>query len=497
MFSFVSGVQVWQTRFDELDDVVDPFMPMTFDPLSTKLVLNCDRKVYVFVLPCLIDYYKFDVKGMACRSDCRANPILTKEIIPSVRENQLQTPSNSSRAFPSPMHFLFRDIDVGRGVHRFVRFATPFYASRMAVMIHKNMSFSIIFVSFVDILSPSFVNLVSHLRDGCIVDHGFNEIIIKETLAIDFTSLYDIECIVAFPNDRRNNDHIAIFGSNVELTKAIFIDLKHNSQELVHLKTGMVYAYIQSKDGLKMMCLKQHSVLIIDLERKRIAHEVQYQVNLLRWYYTCHWGRHFERFEVLSTNKSDEEDNDEKSDEEDNDEESNQEDNDEVDNDEEDVNASCFIRAATSLAPPQILKDGRIVLLGWSTEYKKPILITPITNDQDLKKATSRSCDVMPCWALDDAFQEFSFTEFDKDWKSITSIGIFCSKGNKLIAKLSSIKHFAGERCKRFCRDSWTPQMARSLGFDAFAYIRAYNMALHKNDGRLKITVCSKCAIQK
>eukprot|EP00210_Caulerpa_lentillifera_P007825 g7467.t1 len=451
LFSFFSGVQVWQTVLNGSFYLEDRFMPLSFNALSTTLVVNCDNDVYVFVPPCLIKDYIFDDKCVHCEIDFKNNPDLDEEVFSIVKEDQLQTVSSSVLGLQSLLNLCFQQIEGKHTKHQFIKVANPFFTSKMAIMIHKDTCFSIILASLREICSSDFVHLVENLLQGSKVEHEFREIQIQEGLAKQkFMSFLDIECIVLYPNKRQSNDFIAILGTDGFHTNAIFIDPTANSQELLCFETGMVYDYVQSKDGLKVMCMKENGILIIDLEQKAIEHMVDYQVNFLKWININYQEKKLKIMEIESSSE----------------------------NDDAKEYYPRYLHKRKCRAPPQIANNGKSILLGWSVKDQEPVFITPTTNDQDLNASTIKEKKIVPCWALDDTFQKFSFIVFDKYWQSIISIGTYSSKNSK---------------CKHFHQDDWTSQFKRVLMNIEFVVHETCNMVLCECDGYLNLLVYDPC----
>jgi len=86
VLSLFYGVQVWQTRLDDgISGTTNFFSSITFDALSTKVVVNCSNIVYVFVLPCLIEQYKVDFKGIDRRMDFKNDLDLARDVISVIK----------------------------------------------------------------------------------------------------------------------------------------------------------------------------------------------------------------------------------------------------------------------------------------------------------------------------------------------------------------------------------------------------------------------------
>eukprot|EP00210_Caulerpa_lentillifera_P008054 g7691.t1 len=478
LFSFSSEVMVWSTKLElqELGEYNSVFLQ--FDALSSKLLIFDSNIVRICVPPCLVKDFDLEFK-------C-TNIILERkeEHIVDLRECHAKFMSQNTLLYLSWR----RDISFQK-FYSMVRVAIPYATSEIAFMFPKEGVFSIIFVSVLDVLSPLIMNLLYESLLKRNVEHSLREIKLyeKENVLESIVSFY----FFLYPDKERTTDNIVVFWlyrHRMEVSFVTFVGEPNTSttfdgftRELVPFYQRNILFCFQSKDGFRIICLKRYGISVIDLEKRVVIYEVGYRLDLASWLYKFCREKDFKfkRWAIGEDSSSEEEYSTNGS------KDSKSQDNDEL------VEKWVGLMLVF-FSPPDVLIDGTALLLGWIHKDNKPLLLTPMTKVRELEEISTQENEIVPCWALDDNFEQFSFLEYDENLNSIKTIGVYHKIGNyQLMVILFDICLFLGEHCKRYGKSDWTLQLTSILKKLNFETLGTLDMKLDNNSGTLWITTLS------
>lgn len=279
LFSFDPCSLVWSTKLDTIDYRNPMFVPLSFDPTSTKLIVNANSSLFVFVPACFNEDLDIQFKSYAMRLNDGFN----------------SSPSSLQPKYQKmmPKHVLWHMFllsfnlraDEQRNFTRRVDVACSMKTSTLVFLISTDRSLSLILGPLQTFLTASFRN---HVRATIIGDqslHNFDEILVKEDFPIP-SCLQDplpLSVFLYFDTTRRG-ELIALFS----LDKGIlcnFIDPKdQTTQQVNRIAVGKWFAVNQCKDQSKVACLGVHGTLILSLVKRTLLYSVVYQADIGRWF---------------------------------------------------------------------------------------------------------------------------------------------------------------------------------------------------------------------
>eukprot|EP00210_Caulerpa_lentillifera_P008889 g8481.t1 len=438
LFSFFAEVMVWSVRLELRRRYVERYIPMQFDALNSKLIIFVNDTVYIFMPPCLDKSSNLKLKY--------TDIIVDKKEEQKVHWTDFYTKSLSQNVM---MDLLTSEDYYHERFLSEVRVAIPYSSSELAIMFKKEGSFSIIFTEVKYVFSPIIRSVIFESLKGNHIKHGVREIKLKAEKVGNLWYLRDLFYIFLYPNGGRTKDDIVILRLYKDHIKTRFVTLNGKTQEVLWFAQREVLCCFQSKDGMTVMCLKKYGILVFDLEQREITREVKYIVHLPYWLQKCYRERDYEFQSWFRHDHN---------------------------SGEEAVVKEWVSLISLVFSQPDISSSGSSLLLGWSCSNNKPLLLTPKTKNQELIAISTHENDIMPCWAIDDQFEQFSFLEYEEHFKSITCIGIYRNKD---------------EYCRRFRRIEWNPHLAKILENLNFETLRTYDMKLDKSSGCLWITALS------
>lgn len=394
LFSFRSGTLLWTCEL-ELCQIDDPcFIPMMFDPLSSKLIINSDNTLFVFIPPCLIDHRSIDFQSSCFDLDVKSQVSIPEfddhhqKLMPKHVLGYLLALSLQSRVLVHS-HYMYH-IDI----------ATSIASSKLAVLVSGATSVSIFLGTIEVFSSPAFRSYLEGIFSVDHISHNFDEIKIKDFPACPkFTSDGLLLYVFLYPNFGAVEESIAVF-SLEDGVIGLFIDPANRKvQKKLNFATGRWFAAMQNKDNTCLTCLGEEGVLIVDLSRQLILQHVHYKSNLahrLHCFFTHNWEikhrpKNYTMRDIL----------------------------------EEDLTATNLLLMTKKAGGFDISSDGKSILLGWDIIRKKRLLLTADLTDEECEELQKGAGKLAPCWALDEDLEMVAYLEFDDNKDSILAIGTY------------------------------------------------------------------------
>jgi len=271
MFSFLSGALIWSIDFSLWTSKSPQFLPFVFDSWSSKLVVNGIRKLCLFMPPCLVQDYKMDL-GLV---NLKLNEEMERANT-SIEEGHLRL---FYKSMVSSMRF-YHSTKCSSEMLEDVVVATNVSAKRVAVVFRTEHCLRIIYSHLKDIRSSIDKNLAIDFLKGSDKRLSCIDMTTAEEFSKDSCPFSECTCLFMYSNGGRSGDCVAILTLGEGGIVVHFVDLTTGQVELESFKVGKVISCFQSMDSSKVMCLKQQSVLVMDLAERKIIDEVKYSVDL-------------------------------------------------------------------------------------------------------------------------------------------------------------------------------------------------------------------------
>eukprot|EP00210_Caulerpa_lentillifera_P007783 g7427.t1 len=369
LFSFYSGVQVWQTSLDTSLLWVDRYVPVSFNALSTTLVVNCPNKVYVLYPPCLVEDYLSDSQNA------------TYNLVRDFKEQNISL--KSCHKCRIPRHILKKMLLLYHGlksnnIEEILDVSGSKITSMITLLIHKDDALNILQGPFEKFFTSLFQQYIKSNWSQEALPSGILETKVERMQIHQLQSSNvhqsQLAWMFLYPNEEKNEDFITIF-SNQDGLYGIFIDSNGmRSQELVSFSVKACFALKQSNNRNKVSCLFAHEVMVVDLNERRILYNVYYYIDPYRCLVPYMTKRGESYFDVIS--------------------------------------------------------DGEAILLGWDMKNDRMLTLTSEMAEEEFKTMLENEDIITPIHLFGEAYKAVTFLEFNAHNRKVLSICIHHISGN-------------------------------------------------------------------
>lgn len=268
LFSVESGLLVWDTDLLDEELARAPYSTFEFDASSTKLIVNCSKKLYAFAPPCLIEDYQIELrcaKYELCVNAAYLLAPLTLEHQRLLSKESLKRLILGQLCLRAKQNIGYFDVAVSRTT------------STTAILVWKKSTPLLLLGSINTFTSATLRNYLQHgnalsisLEDVCKTDESEFFTRMKISGWNPSVSLF------LYPDRKRNEDLIVIFASTLTFSAA-FQDPVSGETEYIHFSNEKCAHIRQSSDGYHVACAMHHEVLIINLTRRERRQLVKYE----------------------------------------------------------------------------------------------------------------------------------------------------------------------------------------------------------------------------
>eukprot|EP00210_Caulerpa_lentillifera_P007787 g7431.t1 len=369
LFSSFSGVQVWQTSLHMPTFLVNRFMPLSFNALSTTLVVNCTYKVFIFCPPCLVEDYLLDFQS--------ATYNLLRDFKEQKISLKLWHKCHISKHIWKQMLFLYHGLQ-SHNIKEILDVSGSKITSMITLLIHKDDALNILQGPFEKFFTSLFQQYIKSNWSQEALPSGILETKVERMQIHQLQSSNvhqsQLAWMFLYPNEEKNEDFITIF-SNQNGLYGIFIDSNGmRSQELVSFSVEACFALKQSNNRSKVSCLFAYGVMVIELNKRIALYNVHYNIDL----HACLVPYMTKRGE------------------------------------------SCY----------DIINDGKTILLGWDTKNYRMLTLTSQTAEDRFKTMFEDKDIITPIHCFGEVCNAVAFLKFDGDNHKAVSICIHSIKGN-------------------------------------------------------------------
>eukprot|EP00210_Caulerpa_lentillifera_P005218 g4985.t1 len=446
LFSFRSGTLVWSLDL-ELCQVDDPcFSPMMFDPLSSKLIINSDSTLFVFIPPCLLDHKSIDFQSSSFELD-----VMCQVSIPEFNEHH-------HRLMPKHVleYLLALSLQSKVLVHSHYMYhidiATSLTCSKLAVLVSGTTSVSI-FLGTIDVFSSSsFRDYLESIFSDDHISHNFDEIKIRDFPLCPRPSSEGLPLhVFLHPIFGSLEESIALFSLEYGIV-GLFIDpFDRNTKKKITFAEGHWFSVKQSQDNSCISCLGEEGVLIIHLDQRLVLQNIRFQSNIanrLHSFFSHNWeNKHRPKNYTLR------------------------------DILEEDLTATNLLLRTKKTGGFDVSSDGKSVLLGWDIIKQRRLILTCNMSNKNCEALQLRAGRLAPCWALDDDLEQVAYLEFDENNDLISAIGTYNHQNDH---------HF------RLSADEWSLQVTENLHDVSTNDLLSYALQMDHSTGCLWLTMLIK-----
>eukprot|EP00210_Caulerpa_lentillifera_P007800 g7444.t1 len=366
LFSSFFGVQVWQTSLDMSPFEANRFMPLSFNALSTTLVVNCPNKVYVLCPPSLVEDYLSDFQSATY--DLR-----------DFKEQKISLKSWHKCRIPKhilkQMLFLYHGLK-SNNIEEILDVSGSKITSMITLLIHKDDALNILQGPFEKFFTSLFQEHIKSNWSQDTLPSGILELEVEKTRMNQFRSSYMHKSawMFLYPNEEKNEDLIALFLDQDELLGVFINTNSMYSQEQVPFSVETCFAIKQSNNRNKVSCLFAYGVMVIDLNKRIALYSVHYNIDL----YTCLVPYMTKRGE------------------------------------------NCF----------DVLSNGEAILVGWDIKNVKMFTLTSTMTEDQFKTMFEDEDIITPIHLFGEAYKAVAFLEFNANNRKVLSICIHYISGN-------------------------------------------------------------------
>lgn len=281
LFSLESKRLIWEGTLLDEDVARWPYSAFQFDASSTKLIVNCSKKLYAFVPPCLIDEYRIETSAEVYELSAADNLVLAPFIRARLR---LLSKDLLKRSM-----LVMSGLQANDYIDSFDA-ALSKISSSIAILVSK-ISRPMLFVDVwgdfpaatLRAFFPVEDNSATSLRNasGQDVSHVFAQLEVSRENPLVRVFLY--------PDPEGKEDRAVIFALNKGLSAA-FKDSSGNWTQPTSFSSEHCLQIRQSDDGHRIICVMFHGVMIIDLNRREPVHVADNKGHVFR-----DWIRNYAR----------------------------------------------------------------------------------------------------------------------------------------------------------------------------------------------------------
>eukprot|EP00210_Caulerpa_lentillifera_P007796 g7440.t1 len=279
LFSSFSGVQVWQTSLDVPIFLVNQFMPLSFNALSTTLVVNCTDKVYALYPPCLVEDYLSKFQSV------------TYDLVRDFKEQTMSLKTWHKCRIPKhilkQMLFLYHGLK-SNNIEEILDVSGSKVTSTIALLIHKDDVLNILVGPFEEFFTSSFQEYIESKWSQAALPNGISEIKVQTRQTHQSKSAW----VFFYPNEEKNEDLIALYLDQDQLF-GVCINLNQMKMMMTILfSTQACFALKQSNNRSKISCLFDFGVMVINLNKRMALSYVHYNIDLYTYFvpYMTNWG---------------------------------------------------------------------------------------------------------------------------------------------------------------------------------------------------------------
>eukprot|EP00210_Caulerpa_lentillifera_P006581 g6286.t1 len=382
LFSTISGVCVWQNPDLQLHSVSSSlFVPIKFDPESSKLIVNSGRQLYIFIPPCFLKDHSTFFNHKRYNHDF--NTELSNEAIEALKVFP-------KSVFFNVLMFILGNVEDSRVVDMF-DVATSATSSNLAVLWNSQQRLCILILPIKAMFTSEFKNwLVKAFQGGKYTPpHNYKEVGIKKKLR---SELHSRLVVFLYQQTPQSGDSLALFSFNDETLVAIFTDLESEPQEVIQLFSDTIFDIKQTQDGTRVLFLCTHCIRVLSLVDQDLRQTIDFKVSLSRrwnsfiWKIKWFWYFHLSHIEA------------------------------------DDVDlvidcASTFFIQQKRRGLFDISDDGRKILIGWDHSSHHPLILSNETTELEFNEMM-KQCDdnkITSCYTMDSNFSKLIFTRTDEN----------------------------------------------------------------------------------
>eukprot|EP00210_Caulerpa_lentillifera_P007789 g7433.t1 len=372
LFCFSNGVMIWKTKVTWSPRVLDSSSFLHFDDSSTRLLAVGRNELYVFCPPCLREDYQLEFRNVSYEltQNC------AQMEVPLQSEHQMLIPKQVLKQMLISQHQWEVTNDVA-----VQDIANSTITSTTTVLFLICDRLRVVQGPFKEFFSSGFKEYVEHdltsrelasqegpngLKDFHL---GNSFIPVKEHSSQEYSAW-----IFLYQNENKDQDLTAVF-SNQQGLVVDFINFSNGEYHSYCFTNKAFFVLKQSKDGSNVFCLCTSGVIVFDLRRKEIKHDVSYKVNLSQ----------------LLDNRN-------------------------------------LERCQSFLG---VTNDGEAILIGWDMNNENLLTLTSRMNKEEWETIFIEDLNIVPCWFSED-MKRVSFLEFNKGNQLVSSICIYCVETEKV-----------------------------------------------------------------